>query len=147
MPQFLPGGRHFLYWAPSGREPHGVYVGQLDGSETRWLLDADFPAVYGPPDRLLFVRQGALFAQRFDRTRLALAGRQPNRLGWIVLERHLELAVGEPAFLHLGRERAHASCTRVFLRRLVLRPELGQKQCSGPTPRISSVRSPSSVFL
>ena len=74
LPQFLPDGRHFLYWAVSGREPNGVYVGQLDGSETRRLLDADFPAVYAPQDHLLFVRQGALFAQRFDRTRLALAG-------------------------------------------------------------------------
>ena len=74
LPQFLPDDRHFLYWVPSGRESHGVYVGQLDGSDTRRLLDADFPAVYGPPDHLLFVRQGALFAQRFDRTRLALAG-------------------------------------------------------------------------
>ena len=74
LPQFLPDDRHFLYWVPSGRESHGVYVGQLDGSETRRLLDADFPAVYAPPDHLLFVRQGALFAQRFDRTRLALAG-------------------------------------------------------------------------
>jgi eukaryotic-like serine/threonine-protein kinase len=74
LPQFLPDGRHFLYWAPSGREPHGVYVGQLDGSETLRLLDADFPAVYSPTDHLLFVRQGALLAQRFDRTRLALAG-------------------------------------------------------------------------
>ena len=74
LPQFLPDGRHFLYWAVSGREPNGVYVGQLDGSETRRLLDADFPAVYAAQDHLLFVRQGALFAQRFDRTRLALAG-------------------------------------------------------------------------
>ena len=74
LPQFLPDGRHFLYWAVSGREPNGVYVGQLDGSETRRLLDADLPAVYAPPDHLLFVRQGTLFAQRFDQTRLALAG-------------------------------------------------------------------------
>ena len=74
LPQFLPDGGHFLYWAQSGREPNGVYVGQLDGSEMSRLLDADFPAVYAPPDHLLFVRQGTLFAQRFDRTRLALAG-------------------------------------------------------------------------
>ena len=74
LPQFLPDGRHFLYWAPSGREPHGVYVGQLDGSETRRLLDADFPAVYAAQDHLLFMRQGTLFAQRFDRTQLAGAG-------------------------------------------------------------------------
>jgi len=74
LPQFLPDGRHFLYWAVSGREPNGVYVGQLDGLDTRRLLDADLPAVYAPQDHLLFVRQGTLFAQRFDGTQLALAG-------------------------------------------------------------------------
>ena len=74
LPQFLPDGRHFLYWAVSGHEPNGVYVGQLDGLDTRRLLDADLPAVYAPQDHLLFVRQGTLFAQRFDGTRLALAG-------------------------------------------------------------------------
>ena len=55
-PQFLPDGRHFLYWAVSGREPNGVFVGRIDGSETRRLLDADFAAVYAPQGYLLLVR-------------------------------------------------------------------------------------------
>ena len=74
LPQFLPDGRHFLYWAISGHEPNGMFVGQLDGSGTRRLLDADFDAVYAPQRQLLFVRQGTLFAQPFDPDQLALTG-------------------------------------------------------------------------
>src|SRR5262249_21997978 len=47
FPQFLPDGRHFLYYAISGtRETRGVYVGQIDGSEAHRVLDADAAAVY-----------------------------------------------------------------------------------------------------
>jgi Tol biopolymer transport system component len=74
FPLFLPDGRHFLYWAVSGREPNGVFIGQLDDTETRRLLDADFGAVYAPQGYLLFVQQAALYAQGFDSARLALTG-------------------------------------------------------------------------
>ena len=40
-PQFLPGGRRFLYYARGSPGASGVYVGQLDGTETRRLLAAD----------------------------------------------------------------------------------------------------------
>jgi eukaryotic-like serine/threonine-protein kinase len=73
-PQFLPDGRHFLYWAVSGREPNGVFVGRIDGSETRRLLDADFAAVYAPQGYLLLVRQARLFAQPFDPALMSLTG-------------------------------------------------------------------------
>ena len=74
FPQFLPDGRHFLYYVTGSPEARGVYVGQLDGSETRRLLDADSAAVYASSGQLLFVRQGTLFAQGFDPIRLALTG-------------------------------------------------------------------------
>jgi serine/threonine protein kinase len=74
FPQFLPDGRHFLYWAVSGREPNGVFVGRIDGSETRRLLDADFAAVYAPQGYLLLVRQARLFAQPFDPALMTLTG-------------------------------------------------------------------------
>jgi serine/threonine protein kinase len=73
-PQFLPDGRHFLYYVPGVPEVRGVYVGQLDGSESRRLLVADTAAVYASPGQLLFVRQGTLFAQNFDPVRLAVTG-------------------------------------------------------------------------
>jgi Tol biopolymer transport system component len=71
FPQFLPDGRHFLYYTAESR---GVFIGQLDGSERRRLLDADAAAVFAPPDQLLFVREGKLYAQRFDPGRLEMAG-------------------------------------------------------------------------
>ncbi len=73
FPQFLPDGRHFLYYVQSSAESPGVYAGQLDGGAAQRLLDADAPAVYAS-QHLLFVRQGTLFAQEFDPERLALSG-------------------------------------------------------------------------
>ena len=74
FPQFLPDGRHFLYYVQGIPESRGIYIGDLQGSETRRLLDADSAAVYAAPGRLLFVRQGTLFAQDFDAARLELRG-------------------------------------------------------------------------
>ena len=71
-PHFLPDGRRFIYYAAGGSEA-GVYAGNLDGSVTARLLEADTPAVYGP-GHLLFIRQGTLFAQPFDPDRLTLTG-------------------------------------------------------------------------
>jgi eukaryotic-like serine/threonine-protein kinase len=74
FPQFLPDGRHFLYYVQGIPESSGIYIGDLQGSQTRRLLDADSAAVYATPGRLLFVRQGTLFAQDFDVARLELRG-------------------------------------------------------------------------
>ena len=74
FPQFLPDGRHFIFYIPGSPEVRGVYVAQLDGSDTRRLFDADAAAVYASTGHLLFVRQGTLFAQNFDARRLALTG-------------------------------------------------------------------------
>ena len=73
FPHFLPDGRHFLYHRPN-LDPPGVYVGQLDGSETQRLIDADAAAVYDPSGYLLFLRQRTLYAQAFDPDRLRLTG-------------------------------------------------------------------------
>jgi len=72
-PSFLPDGRHFLYFVTGSREAHGVYVGQLDGVDSRRLFDADVPAVYAA-GHLLFIRQEKLLAQAFDPDRLELTG-------------------------------------------------------------------------
>jgi len=73
-PVILPDGRHFLYYARGTPQVRGVYVARLDGSDSRRLLDADAAAVYAAAGYLLFVRQGELYAQSFDATRLALNG-------------------------------------------------------------------------
>ena len=64
MPQFLSDGRHFLFFA-QGNE-RGIYVGSLDSTQSRRLLEAEAAAVYIPPGNIVFIRQGTLFAQRFD---------------------------------------------------------------------------------
>jgi Tol biopolymer transport system component len=79
FPTFLPDGRHFLYYVAGRPDVRGVYVGQLDGSQSQRLLDADAPAVYAPPvaaatGQLLFVRQSVLWAQDFDAGKLELSG-------------------------------------------------------------------------
>lgn len=55
-------------------ETRGVYLGQLDGSEPRRLLDADSSAVYASTGHLLFVRKGTLVAQAFDPVKREVTG-------------------------------------------------------------------------
>jgi Tol biopolymer transport system component len=75
FPQFLPDGRHFLFYSTgAGPDERGLYVGHLDGSDTHYLVDADAAGVATVSGYLLFVRQGTLFAQRFDPDRLSLSG-------------------------------------------------------------------------
>jgi hypothetical protein len=71
FPQFFPDGRHFLYYVA---ETHGVFLGRLDSLERRRLLDADAAAVPAARDRILFVRQGNLYEQRFDEGAQAMTG-------------------------------------------------------------------------
>jgi len=83
-PTFLPDGRHFLYNISGGqKETRGVYLGSLDETLKRRLLD-DFtvakyvPAVPGDTASdagwLLYGRDDALLAQPFDTSRLEFTG-------------------------------------------------------------------------
>jgi Tol biopolymer transport system component len=83
FPSFLPDGRHFVYLRVSRTKPEesGVYLGALDTdpSHARRLFTSGFactyaPAVDGGAGFLVFGRDGALFAQRFDERRLELTG-------------------------------------------------------------------------
>jgi len=79
-PEFLPGGRNFLYTATGGtKEADGVYVGSLDGKTPVHLLADLTNAFYMPLDRggmgyLLFKREDTLMAQLFDPSRLRFSG-------------------------------------------------------------------------
>jgi len=75
FPQFLPDGRHFLFTARAALPANtGIYVGSLDSSEAKLLVAAQSSALYVPRGFLLFVRDGALLAQRFDSETLELTG-------------------------------------------------------------------------
>jgi Tol biopolymer transport system component len=75
-PRFLPDGRHFLYWGVNGGvETRAVYVATIDGSEApRKIIDSEVAADYLPSGKLLFFRDGRLFAQPFDAKKLTLDG-------------------------------------------------------------------------
>jgi len=78
-PQFLPDGRHFLYFQRSSKpEFEGIYVKSLDSPETTRILSSTLRAAYAR-GHLLFVRDGLLFAQPFDDKTLRLSG-EPVRL-------------------------------------------------------------------
>jgi hypothetical protein len=76
FPQFLPDGRHFLFYVIGSPGARGVYVGALDSPDGNRLADADGAAVYvdTSPGFVLFARQGTLVAQRFDARTFKLAG-------------------------------------------------------------------------
>jgi Tol biopolymer transport system component len=77
-PQFLPDGRTFLFYLDGFPAVRGIYSGTLDSPVTKRLLDSESAGVYAS-GRLLFVRDGTLFAQDFDPARLTLSG-VPSRI-------------------------------------------------------------------
>jgi serine/threonine protein kinase len=69
-PSFLPDGKRFLYRAWGGARA-GVYLASLDGGEPRLVLpDHVERGLAHVPGFLLFVRDSALIARRFDEDRL-----------------------------------------------------------------------------
>ncbi|HLV96191.1 MAG TPA: protein kinase, partial [Candidatus Acidoferrales bacterium] len=74
-PQFLPDGKHFLFYNHSrDQQNEGTYAASLDGGAPKLVVRGDFGVVYTQPGYLLFVREGTLMAQRFDADRLRLIG-------------------------------------------------------------------------
>jgi Tol biopolymer transport system component len=81
FPSFLPDGRHFIYIrAP---EEIGIYVGSLDAKpdqqSSKRILATPVMASYvashdQAPGRMLFMREGSLWAQSFDAQRFELFG-------------------------------------------------------------------------
>ena len=73
-PQFLPDGKHFIYFA-LGQDPAktGIYVQELGSAARTFLLTNATRAAYAST-YLLFSRDGALLAQPLDLKRLAVQG-------------------------------------------------------------------------
>ncbi|HYW72230.1 MAG TPA: protein kinase [Pyrinomonadaceae bacterium] len=74
LPQFLPDGEHFLYYA-FGKQAgqSGVYAGSLSDKATHQVLSSIKGAVYAA-GYLLYVKDGALMGQPFDTRALQLTG-------------------------------------------------------------------------
>ncbi len=76
-PFFLPDGKHFLYLAAnfSGQfDKNAILLGSLDSRERRTIVSADSNPAYAAPGYLLYRRDNALVAQRFDPQTFALSG-------------------------------------------------------------------------
>jgi len=89
-PYFLPDGRHFLYMAsiPGSEENpmNAIRVASLDGKLDKTLVPTASSAAYAS-GRLLYVREGTLFARPFDLRRLETSGvpvpiAEKVRAGW-----------------------------------------------------------------
>ena len=75
LPVFLPDGHHFVFVARNlDPEKTSVMLASLDSKDVRRLFHADSNAVFADPGYLLFARDNALFAWKFDPRSLELAG-------------------------------------------------------------------------
>jgi len=77
-PQFLPDGRHFLYYVvsttnPANSEHSGIYIGSLDSDETRFLMRSDSRGLYAR-GHLLYRAGSTLMARPFDPDALEFTG-------------------------------------------------------------------------
>jgi eukaryotic-like serine/threonine-protein kinase len=73
-PQFLPGGRRFLYGVRSANpERNGIYVGSLDSPEKTRVLASSFHATYAS-GYLIFAQDRMLAARAFDLSTLKTSG-------------------------------------------------------------------------
>jgi hypothetical protein len=61
-PTFLPDGNHFFYTS-EGTGGSGVYIGQLDHTDVKHLMNDAVAPIYLSSGYILFSRQGVLFAQ------------------------------------------------------------------------------------
>ena len=90
-PQFLPDGRHFLYYQHSAKpEYQGIHVASLDSPRSTRVLDSTARAVYAS-GHLLFVRDG------ISSLRLSMTGRSGQAVNQSVLR--MASATGWPRLL------------------------------------------------
>src|SRR5262249_54455471 len=77
-PVFLPDGRHFLYLSEAGEawpaSERGIYARPVGSLERRFVTKIDSAFAYASPGLLVFAREGALLAQRFDPDSLKTEG-------------------------------------------------------------------------
>jgi hypothetical protein len=74
-PDFLPDGKHFLYWSRNSRgtSEHMLYVGTPGSLQARPLIKSESMAIYAS-GHLLFMRDQTLMAQPFNASRLEVTG-------------------------------------------------------------------------
>ncbi len=76
-PQFLPDGKHFLFLSATiakRGENDGIYVGSLGSKEYHLVVRTYGNAAYVAPGYLLYLRDRAILAQKFDLKTLQVTG-------------------------------------------------------------------------
>lgn len=74
-PQFLPDGRHLLYFAVHQEAAEGaIYIQELGSTKRVLVLKNSTRGVFAPPGDLLFVRERTLLAQSIDKKTFQLVG-------------------------------------------------------------------------
>jgi eukaryotic-like serine/threonine-protein kinase len=74
-PSFLGDGRRFLYFSRNqDLRKMGIYAATLDGNNSQFVMPSASCAIYAPPGYILFLRDDALVAQRFDTASLRVSG-------------------------------------------------------------------------
>jgi eukaryotic-like serine/threonine-protein kinase len=76
-PLFLPDGKHFLFLSATvaqKSENDGVYVGNLDTKDFHLVVKTSANVAYAAPGYLLYVRDRAILAQRFDLKTFQVSG-------------------------------------------------------------------------
>jgi serine/threonine protein kinase len=122
-PQFLPDGRHFIYWVWSALEENtGEYIGSLDRAErlpegplVRTWREAHFAG----PGYLLYLEGAVLMARRFDPSGLRFTGEPralPEKIGrhWSTTGHAMFSASSTDALVY--QENVPQTATRIIVR-------------------------------
>ena len=73
-PVFLPDSQHYLYLSVRADRRHAIFLGDLRRAESHRLVESESAGAFAAPDHLLFTREGALHAVRFDASTGGLGG-------------------------------------------------------------------------
>ena len=74
-PQFLPDGKHVLYFAGDTGNALGIFVVDVNSKKTQFVVEASSGARYVEPGYLLYVKERSLLAQPFNPRSLKVSGR------------------------------------------------------------------------
>jgi serine/threonine protein kinase len=102
-PQFLPDGRHFLFFATnhSGNSEHGIYFGALADGSFKHVLETDSDARYAS-GHLLYHVQSQLLAAKFDLNSGTVSGEPFTLANFVEYDAgtwHTTFAVSDNGFL------------------------------------------------
>jgi eukaryotic-like serine/threonine-protein kinase len=111
-PHFLSDGRHFVFLAPNPDErKSAVFLGSLDSLDRKLLLLGASEIEYAAPDYLLFLRNGAVLAQRFDFDRAQSVGPEMSIYGGVRRIASFSTSANGALSLEFGKPTLQSSLT------------------------------------